>query len=227
MARTAILQQFYSSREWQAFRAAIIAERGLACEACGKVIALLGDASVHHIHELTPENIHDVLITLNPDNVMVLHRDCHDKIHGRFIARRDKQVYLVYGMPLSGKSTFVSQQMRRWDLLVDMNLLYAATSGLPLYDKPDNLFPNVRAVYNLLVDQVKTRYGKWFTAWIVGGFPEKSLRERLADELGAELVYCDCTREEALARLEKDEARRGLRDEYTRYIDEWLEKFAP
>lgn len=36
---------------------------------------------VHHIKELTPENIHDPRIALSLDNLMCLCRECHKRIH--------------------------------------------------------------------------------------------------------------------------------------------------
>lgn len=197
------------------------------CEHCHKPITGPHEVTVHHVIELTPDNVNDVQIALNPANVMVIHRSCHDEIHSRFGHEREKRVYIVYGPPMSGKSTLVAQQMRRGDLIVDINRLFEAVTGLPAYDKPDALLPNVRAVENLLLDQIKTRYGKWLTAWVIGGFPDKHRRERLADELGAELIYCECSKEEALTRLDMDEQRRNLRADYARYIDEWFERFVP
>ena len=227
MARLAILKQFYASREWLRFRAAVIAERGLVCQHCGRVIAHIGEATVHHVTELTADNVNDPNVALNPDNVLVVHRKCHDEeIHKRFGHTGPKEVYIVYGMPLSGKATYVRQMQGRNDIVIEMDRLYEAITGLPRYDKPDSLLSTVRSVYNLLIDQVRTRYGKWQTAWIIGGFPEKYQREKLAEELGAELIYCECTREEALLRLTQDEGRRNMAAEYTRYIDEWLEKFS-
>jgi len=225
MARHATLKQFYTSKAWRSFRAAIIAERGFRCQHCGQMITGFGDLTLHHKTELTPENVNDATIALNPDNVLVIHHDCHDQIHGRFGHEPKKGVYIVYGMPCSGKSSFVAQMARRGDLIVDMDRLYEAVTGLPAYDKPDALLPNIRALYNLLLDHIKTRYGKWWTAWIVGGYPDKYQREKLADELGAELIYCECTREEAIARLEMDEQRRLIKADYIRYIDNWLERY--
>jgi len=38
---------------------------------------------VHHKIHLTPENIHDPKIALNFDNLQLLCRDCHGKIHAK------------------------------------------------------------------------------------------------------------------------------------------------
>jgi predicted kinase len=134
-------------------------------------------------------------------------------------------VYIVYGPPLSGKKTFVREQMRRGDIVVDMDQLYAAVSGLPQYDKPDNLFGNVVGMQNLLLDNIKTRYGRWNDAWIIGGYADKYKREKLAEDLGAELVFCDVSKDECLSRLELDEERRWRKDEWAGYISKWFEQY--
>lgn len=49
------------------------------CDAKGK---LNFAEEVHHIIELTPENINDPEIALNPDNLVSLCRECHRARHG-------------------------------------------------------------------------------------------------------------------------------------------------
>lgn len=228
MAKIAELETFYASRAWREFRLTIVAERGLICEHCGKLIAKQRDAHVHHKIHLTEDNYKDASIALNPENVMLVHKDCHDQIHERFgYAPKGKKVFIVYGMPLSGKSTYVEERKGRLDIVLDMDSLYQAITWLPPYEKPDSLFRLVRSVYNHLLDTVKTRTGRWRTAWIIGGFPDKYQREKLADELGAELVYMECTREEAVSRLTLCENRRHRVEEYTGYIDKWIERYVP
>lgn len=233
MARLNVLKSFYASIAWQNFRVAIIAERGLVCEHCGQIIIDSSDATIHHIEELTADNVHDVNIALNPKNVLVVHRGseiygsprCHDKIHGRY-GYQEKAVYIVFGCPLSGKETYVKQNMRRGDIVISMDSLYEAITGLPSFDKPDQLLNNVRTVYNTLIDQVKTRFGRWNNAYIIGGFPDASRRERLADELGAEIIFCECSKELAVSRIDLDDRRRNMKHEYVQYIDKWFEQYS-
>lgn len=228
VAKIAVLESFYASPTWRNFRAGIIAERKLICEHCGKLIAKPRDAHVHHKIPLTEENYKDASIALNPENVMLVHKDCHDQIHERFgYAPKEKKVFIVYGMPLSGKSTYVEERKGRLDIVLDMDSLYQAITWLPPYEKPDSLFRLVRSVYNHLLDAVKTRTGRWRTAWVIGGFPDKYQREKLADELGAELVYMECTRDEAISRIMQDEELRHRVEEYTGYIDKWIERYVP
>lgn len=225
MARNTVLHTFYTSKKWRDFRMSLIAERGNRCQRCGEIIPRAIDIIGHHKVELTPENVHDHSISLNPALVELIDADCHNKEHGRFGYQRSKEVYIVYGPPLAGHMTFVRQQMKRGDLVVDMDALYTAVSGLPYYDKPDNLFANVIGVHNQLIDYIKTRHGRWLNAWVIGGYADKFKRERLAEELGAELLFLEMSRDECLSRLQEDETLHYRQKEYVEYIDKWFEQY--
>lgn len=231
MAKYAVLQTFYASDIWRNFRLALIIERskehgGVICKKCGKLITKPIDIHAHHKVELTPENVNDYNISLNPDLIELICHSCHDKEHYRFGYRPPKKVYLVYGPPMSGKKTFVSENMERGDIIIDMDRLFSAISMRPYYDKPNNLLTNVLGVRNLLLDNIKTRYGKWFNAWIIGGYADRYKREQLADDLGAELVYCKATKEECYRRLEVDNDRQYRVEEWKGYIDKWFNEYS-
>ena len=230
MARYSILQTFYASDEWRSFRLALIHERShngvVICEDCGKPITKSIDIHADHQIELTPENVHDKSISLNPKLIKLIHKSCHDKRHHRFGYKPSKNVYIVYGPPMVGKKTFVSENMERGDLVVDMDKLFAAISMQPYFDKPNNLLSNVIGVRDLLIDNIKTRYGKWYNAWIIGGYADKYKREWLADQLGAELVFINATKEECIARLTVDKDRQYRIDEWKGYIDKWFDEYS-
>jgi predicted kinase len=220
-----VLQSFYASDKWRTFRAGLIAERGNRCQMCGNIIARANDIIGHHKIELTPENVHDHTISLNPEKVDLICSDCHNEEHNRFGYHTKKNVFIVYGPPMAGKKTHVRQQMKRGDLIVDMDHLFEAVSWMPAFNKPDNLFSNVMSIHNTLIDHIRTRLGKWGNAWIIGGYADKYKREKLADELGAELVFCDTGREECLARLATSEQLRYRQAEWRQYIDKWFEQY--
>ncbi len=226
MAKYAVLQQFYTRDEWINLRLNLIAERGPYCQICGKLIAIAREIIGHHKIELTPENVHDVMISLNPDNILLVDFDCHNAEHKRFGHQSsERNVYIVYGPPMAGKQDLVQQRVSRGDIVVDMDRLYHAVSMLPSYDKPDSLLGNVRGIHSLLIDNIKTRYGKWNNAWIIGGYQDKYKREKMANDLGAELVFCDVSRDECLRRLELDEDRQYRKDEWRGYIEKWFEGY--
>ena len=73
---------FYGSAAWKAARKAYWQRRGGLCERClAKGIIKQGE-QVHHKVELTPANINDPAVALNPDNLELLCRDCHAMHHG-------------------------------------------------------------------------------------------------------------------------------------------------
>lgn len=225
MAKHSIVKSFYASEEWITLRLLLINERGNRCAHCNKNIPRSKDLIGHHITELTPENVHDRSISLNPDKIEIICFDCHNKEHKRFGYQSERRVYIVYGPPMSGKSTFVRENIGRGDIVVDMDQLYSAVSMLPYYDKPDNLFSNVIGIHNQLIDNIKTRHGKWGDAWVIGGYADKYKRNKLADDLGAELIFCDVSKEECLRRLEADEDRQYRKDEWQGYIDKWFDTY--
>ena len=75
-------RQFYSSAAWHACRNEYAKKRGYLCENCLRQGIYKPGEIVHHKIELDPVNIENPEITLNPDNLMLLCRDCHAKIHG-------------------------------------------------------------------------------------------------------------------------------------------------
>ena len=229
-----VLKKFYNSDEWKIFRQQIILSRRkngvVICENCGKMIVISKHMQVHHIIELTEDNYKDAHISLNPDNVKVWCHICHNKHHKRFCGgghkRREKSVYIVYGPPMSGKTSYVIEHMDRGDLVVDMDRIYAAVSFMNPYDKPDNLKYNVFSIRNHIIDNIKTRYGGFRTAWIIGGYANKFEREKLATDLGAKLILINATREECIDRLDmSDDYRQENKSEWVEYIDKWFDNF--
>lgn len=226
MARNPELKSFYNSKEWKTFRLMLINERKNKCSHCGNIIADSSKITGHHKIELTAENAKDYNISLNPELVELVCHDCHNKTHNRFGYRKpaQKKVYLVYGPPLSGKTTLVMERKSRDDIVVDIDRIYEAITLLPAFEKPSHLIGNVMSMHNALIDNIRTRYGKWNNAWIIGGYPDKYKRNRLAEDVGAEIILCDVSKEECLVRLEKDKDRNYLKDKWTKYIDDWFEK---
>ena len=232
MAKYKLLSDFYKSDEWTQLRRQLMLERtdpvkGLLCEQCGKPILKDIDCIGHHKREITPHNVNDVMISLNPSNVMLVHHQCHNQIHDRFGQWMPQKVFIVYGAPLSGKTTFVRESKGRRDIVLDMDELYKAITLLPAYDKPSELATNVFSLRDTIIDQIKTRTGKWQQAWIIGGYPLNAERDRLAQQLGAELIYIEATEQQCMARLYADTDKLPYRNEWQRFIQDWFSKFRP
>lgn len=207
-------------------------QRGNKCERCDKVIVNTIEIIGHHKIELNDKNVYDHSISLNPELIELICFDCHNEEHDRFqggrVEPKPKGVYLIYGPPLSGKSSYVRENMTPGDLVIDMDSLFEAIGYQQTYIKPDNLLPNVIAVQKLLIDQVKTRYGTWRSAWIVGGYADKYKREMVIKETGAIPVLLDISKDECLMRLEmvRDERMKHKR-EWETYINRWFDRYQP
>lgn len=212
------LNSFYKSTEWRNLIERLKLERvnadgDLICEHCGKPIIKAYDCIAHHKTELNDSNVNDFNISLNPENIMLIHFRCHNKIHERF-GFVGRKVYIVYGAPCSGKSTFVNENARQDDLILDVDNLWQMISKNERYKKPNRLKQNVFGLRDCLLEQIKMRVGDWRTAWVVGGYPLKTERERLADILGAELVFIDETKEKCLLRAKKREGWENFIEDY-------------
>lgn len=80
-------KDFYNSPNWKATRKAYYTYRLGWCEECMKQGKYTRGEIVHHIEELTPENINDPAISLSFDNLKLVCRNCHAIEHGAHMHR--------------------------------------------------------------------------------------------------------------------------------------------
>lgn len=218
---------FYRSTEWKKLMDTIKLERvndagQVICEYCNKPISKAYDIIGHHKIELDEDNVNDYDISLNPQNIMLVHHSCHNRIHNK-LGYKQREVFLVYGAPLSGKSTWVDNNRCEGDLIIDMDNIWQCVSGEKRFIKPARLKSVVFKVRDQLLDCVKYRLGKWNNAYVIGGYPLESERERLIKELGAREVFIDASKEECLERLNSCQDERD-KEEWKKYIDDWYKR---
>lgn len=231
MVKNITLDNFYQSKEWKNFRDILIQERtekdtGLViCQYCGKPIFGKGQIVAHHLEELTEYNVCNPKISLNPDNVVLVHLNCHNVIHTKYINCK-KEVYLLYGPPTS-YFDFLENEVGPNDLIVCMDWIYKALNPQNiLYPKTSGLFQPAINTRNFLIDYVRTSqaYGKWSRAFIAGGYPTPRDRTDICDKLGIpkeNIIFFDMTKEEALDNMKKYNAPKS----YEKYIHEWFEEY--
>ena len=91
-------KSFYNSKEWINTRDYVLRRDKYLCR-CGRPAT-----EVHHIIHLSPQNIGDVTITMNPDNLISLCRDCHFEEHkgeygkGREVKENNPYIFDENGM---------------------------------------------------------------------------------------------------------------------------------
>ena len=79
MKKPKVLHNFYKSDIWKLAREIKIRSVNGRCERCGGI-----GFEVHHKDRLTVDNVNDSSISLNPENLELLCKDCHNKEHQRF-----------------------------------------------------------------------------------------------------------------------------------------------
>lgn len=218
------LYNFYRSKEWVNLLQVLKNERidsqgNIICSHCGRPIVRAYDCIGHHVIELTEENYTDYNISLNPDNIQLVHHKCHNLIHNKLYSG-NRQVFIVYGSPCSGKTSYVSEVVSEGDLIIDIDSIWQCVSGCSRYVKPNRLKSVVFSARDNLLESVKYRRGKWLNAYIIGGYPFKAERERLIDTLGAREVFIDTPREECINRLINTDDGRDI-EQWVKYIDDW------
>ena len=224
------LGNFYQSKQWRSLLASLRMERldekgQIICEYCGKPITRAYDLIGHHKVELTEENVNDFNVSLNPANIAFVHHRCHNYIHNK-LGYAVRHVYLVYGPPLAGKTEYVKDNACEGDLVISLDNIWECISGCDRYVHPNRLKAVAFMLRDDLINAVKYRRGKWNTAYVVGGYPLKAERERVCKELGAQEIFIQAGPEECKGRLAEIKDRgHDMVSEYSRYIDEWFEKY--
>lgn len=215
------LDTFYKSREWESLIEQIKLDRldasgQVICECCGKPITRKYDCIGHHKIELTEQNVNDYSISLNPDNIMLVHFRCHNRIHNRFDGFC-QQVYLVYGPPCAGKSTWVENVCNKDDLIIDIDRIWECLCVSDKYHKPNRIKSNVFGIRDALLDQVKIRKGMWRNAYIIGTYPLKTDRDRICDLLRAREVFIYEDKDVCMGR--------AVDEKWKKYIEDWFDDY--
>lgn len=213
------LHSFYRSKEWEDFRKIFLAERlardgEIIDEVTKRPIVNKYDVILHHKIHLNETNVFDYNISLNPDNIMVVSHKTHNDIHNRF-GSYTRHIYIVYGSPCAGKSTYVNSVALKDDLIIDIDRIYNAINN----DRSNRLYSNVMSVYRSLIDMVKTRNGQWINAYIV--MANCNSVERTQKMLGAELIHIDTNKETCYKRAKEKNSDKGYLD----YLDKYWREY--
>lgn len=110
----AFSNRFYHSKKWKEIRAYILQRDFYLCQICKTPNC----NTVHHIKELTPQNINDSSITVNPSNLITVCNRCHNLIHDRYKHSEENQRYTfdeegnVIPSTLVSKDTLTDEQQR-------------------------------------------------------------------------------------------------------------------
>ena len=110
-------------------------------------------------------------------------------------------VYLIYGSPCSGKSTYIKKHMQDGDLVCDVDLIYQAISNRDSHDADLYVHEVALQIKDNLLDIIRDRQGGWKNAYVVSiaNTKEKVVqaRERVKAD---ECIYIDTPFETCMER---------------------------
>ena len=238
---------FYKSAEWKACKDQVLLQRiksdgAVYCEHCGQPIIKgfnpakknnAGAIVFHHKIYLNSMNMNDASVSINPENIMIVHWSCHNEIHERFgfgggNNKPEKKVYLITGASCSGKTTWVRERVQANDVVLDIDDLWQWVSGQPRYNKPQSLKPIVFSLRDEFKALIQRGAGTWRNAYIIESLPSATDRNREADkyrQFNVEVITMDAAKEECLQRLYNHPEGRDVKL-YEKYISDYFDRYS-
>lgn len=235
--------QFYKSQDWANCKAKVLNDRlknnAVYCEYCGQVILKGFNPSennnafamvFHHKKYLNNYNVNDASVSINPDNIAILHWQCHNEVHNRFNGvntQPEKKVYLITGASCSGKTTFVKERIKENDIVLDIDDLWQTISGQNRYVKPAALKPVIFNIRDEIKNLISRGAGTWRNAYIIESLPSPTDRQREAARYKAfnvEIITMEATEAECLERLHNNPDGRNIKN-YEEYIREYFLRY--
>jgi 5-methylcytosine-specific restriction protein A len=238
---------FYYSDEWKKFRAAVLAERSERCEDPNHAAdrPLDGRMELDHIIELQ-----DGGARLDRDNVMVRCGSCHRRKtlkvrdarlaqpvaeaphgspHPKWLKPAVVPVTMVCGPPASGKTTYVRAHATSADLAIDLDVIIAALSGLPMHAWTEKEWlDRGLAQRNRLLGALSRRPCRWRAGWFIIGEPTAQGRQWWADTLRpARIVVLKTPERVCLQRIRDDPTREQARGDMSWAVTRWFNDYTP
>lgn len=203
---------------WEKLRAMVLADEPLCrqCHAAGVVAAAV---TVDHIIPKAWGG------TDETENLQALCASCHrDKTARERRGRLQRAVIpttVVAGPPGSGKSTYVAERMQPGDLLLDVDALFVALSGLAMYDaRRTALLPFVMDARHAVLARL-SRTSAARRAWVVTTESDARQLQRLVDDLGAALVVLAVPARDCIERIAADSRRGDTATNWPDVVERW------
>lgn len=220
------LDHFYSHEPWITVRKIAIEMRrnengDVISDYDGRPISPKDTIIVHHQIELTEDNVDDASIALNHENLKVMTLHQHNMIHDRF--KNPQTVFVIYGCDISDLHAYVKRINMPGDIMVDVTSLYNCFGT----GHDSALTSFVLEMHRDAICRIETRYGKWRRAFVVGGYPRKYERDRLAKRLGAEevrFIVGDTVTEKESMTVEQIRAyyMKCIKNQAREHVDKWF-----
>ena len=124
-------------------------------------------------------------------------------------------IYVILGLPCSGKSTYVREHKKEGDIVVDFDRLAEALGNDEKHAAPSPIKDVAFIARGAVIDEICK---KDYEAWIIHTKPTEYQR-KLYDEAGAEYIEMDTDMQTCLERCEADNRPEGTADIIRQYFE--------
>ena len=113
-------------------------------------------------------------------------------------------VYLIYGSPCSGKSTYINSHMSDNDIVCDVDLLYQAIGNHDAHDADLYVHETALQLKQKLMDIIRDRQGGWKDAYVVSiANTDEKLKKDIKRVNADEAIFIDTPYEVCLDRAKE------------------------
>lgn len=204
-------------REWQRLRLMVLRREPL-CRMCADLGVITPATDVDHI---IPKR------DGGPDTFENLQPLCHghhsqktatEKTGG--VPGQRASITIVAGPPGAGKTTYVNQNKKWGDLVLDLDALFVALTGLEWYEKPAGLLPFVLAARDAVIARLR-QTSELQRAWVITSEADRKRLATLVSSLDAELVLLAVDASECIQRIANDNRRNNYLNEWNAIVERW------
>ena len=132
-------------------------------------------------------------------------------------AQLERNIKIVSGSPCSGKNTYIEKNKRGGDLVWDFDKIHTALTGEDTHIHIEEVRKYIFSIRKKFYEDLKTE--KDLRVWIINSSPIKQVRQELAKELNADVIYIKRSKEECL-----EVAERERPEEWKSYINSYFER---
>lgn len=221
-------QEFYNSKPWVSLSRQLKAHepRCRACMMRGRIT--FGSISDHIIPLKLAWHLR-----LDPVNIQTLCHPCHNRkrtVEQRLYENKGlcQPVTIVAGPPGAGKTTYVKENKKRGDVVIDFDYLLSALTFLPVHDKPEHLIGLAHAVTQDAVARLVLLGAERPRSWLIGTLPTRQERQRIAGMFdNVRVVVLDTPAHVCIERIRQNPYRTNEMQEYIRVVNNWWNEYEP